>query len=489
MLSETLESYLRSVEAGDITESFLWVLVICLVVALILARIGRAPGLTEHASGLFTSLGILGTFIGIVVGLLDFDSRQLDESIGELLDGLKTAFITSLAGISAGIIFKIASTIPWMRPKTAEIESEVEAADILAALNEQTKLLQATRGAIASDEDSSLSVQMKLLRVEMEDRHQKDLGTRKEFADHLWEQLETFAVVMSRSATKQVIEALKQVIFDFNRNLTEQFGENFKALDASVQKLVEWQEHYRQQLEQLHQFYGYSVQSIGSIESAVVRVAESSSSIPESMNKLTIIMETADHQLSELERHLVAFKDMRDRAVEAVPEIQAHVEQVIKDISASARSGEEHHRMLLESFDSYLTAQDRKTREMLETLLMASERVQRDTQAVQEQVADSIRHMQTGMENTVKVVSDTQTQAVRQAVDGLIEEMQRSISRTGEGVNAQLEALDQAMQQELTRVMNEMGQALARITGQFADDYGRLVDAMDRVVRRQGGER
>lgn len=57
--------------------------------------------------------------------------------------------------------------------------------------------------------------------------------------------------MMSKSATEQVINALKEVISDFNNNLVEQFGENFKQLNAAVLELVQWQENYKQQLLQM----------------------------------------------------------------------------------------------------------------------------------------------------------------------------------------------------------------------------------------------
>lgn len=45
------------------------------------------------------ALGILGTFTGIIIGLLNFDTESIDTSIPVLLDGLKTAFITSIVGM------------------------------------------------------------------------------------------------------------------------------------------------------------------------------------------------------------------------------------------------------------------------------------------------------------------------------------------------------------------------------------------------------
>ena len=53
----------------------------------------------EQLPSLVSTLGVLGTFYGITNGLLDFDSMDLQTSIPNLLDALKTAFFTSLAGM------------------------------------------------------------------------------------------------------------------------------------------------------------------------------------------------------------------------------------------------------------------------------------------------------------------------------------------------------------------------------------------------------
>ena len=53
----------------------------------------------EQIPSLISTLGVLGTFIGITVGLCNFDTSDLDNSIPLLLSGLKTAFFTSIAGM------------------------------------------------------------------------------------------------------------------------------------------------------------------------------------------------------------------------------------------------------------------------------------------------------------------------------------------------------------------------------------------------------
>lgn len=53
----------------------------------------------EQLPSLISTLGVLGTFLGITVGLLHFNTADLNASIPHLLEGLKTAFFTSLAGM------------------------------------------------------------------------------------------------------------------------------------------------------------------------------------------------------------------------------------------------------------------------------------------------------------------------------------------------------------------------------------------------------
>lgn len=58
----------------------------------------------EMIPSLFSTLGVLGTFIGITLGLLFFNTNDLQQSIPALLSGLKTAFFTSLAGMVSSLL-------------------------------------------------------------------------------------------------------------------------------------------------------------------------------------------------------------------------------------------------------------------------------------------------------------------------------------------------------------------------------------------------
>ena len=77
----------------------------------------HGPGnatLADLIPNLLTSLGILGTFMGLSRGLssLNFaDATQLVEGIPNLLQGMRFAFGTSVAGISCSIVFNMLNRI------------------------------------------------------------------------------------------------------------------------------------------------------------------------------------------------------------------------------------------------------------------------------------------------------------------------------------------------------------------------------------------
>lgn len=68
--------------------------------------------LADMTPGILTSLGILGTFLGLVLGLSGLDLNAADTSallsaMEQLIGGMSTAFLTSIAGVIASIAFNL----------------------------------------------------------------------------------------------------------------------------------------------------------------------------------------------------------------------------------------------------------------------------------------------------------------------------------------------------------------------------------------------
>lgn len=462
-LGKILENFLLLSNAESVTNLFLFTIIGTFVASLYLAYSGKAHSFTRYTPGLLTSLGILGTFIGIVIGLLDFNIKDIDGSIEALLAGLKTAFITSLSGMAGAIVFKVISTtkVFYENRVIDDFPLEVEAKDILKAIKDQDKKFDLLVKALSSDDESSLSAQIKLLRTDLNDQNRKlvkgisiQIKAFQIFSEKLWINLNDFAEILSKSATETIIEALKDVIVDFNDNLTEQFGDNFKALDASVKKLVDWQTNYGNQLEQMIAQYSQGVLAITDIEKAVSIISDETKSIPETMNSLKSVLTVNQHQIKELSNHLHAFKEIKENAVQAFPEIQAHIDKTIQGISLSSQKASDSYQLLLSN-----------------------------TEDVQKTFTKSIEKTQNQLESTVSELIEKQVSEMHKSFKALENEVQKSVDQTGQAVNNKLEMIDKSMSEEVTRVMTEMGGALASISGQFTQDYQELTRAMHKVTR------
>jgi len=374
--------------ASSVTTIVCVLIVIAFFFALFNLKRGRASEYVSYTPALLTSLGIFGTFAGIVIGLMAFDANNIDGSIEGLLNGLKTAFLTSLVGIILSIIFKVLQTSGLVSaPENIEEVSSASPEDILGAINQQGKSIESLVIAIGGDGDGSILSQLKLLRGDINDNQKIAINSQKEavvtlnnidehlttqkeafttFSDKLWIKMQDFADMLSKSATETVIEALKQVITDFNNNLTEQFGENFKQLNESVKELVVWQENYKVQMGEMTEQYKLGVASIAATEVSVTAISNESKAIPETMTNLKEVMEVNQHQLSELENHLEAFKDMRDKAVEAVPEIRKQIDETVKTIADSVESASTHYKELLTESDKYIQSHITSSNDLLD---------------------------------------------------------------------------------------------------------------------------
>ncbi|WAF78676.1 hypothetical protein NRL00_08935 [Aeromonas dhakensis] len=583
-----LENLLRSLNSDMVNTVFLLSMLAVFALGLRFAKKGTQVEFVNYVPTLLTTTGIFGTFLGIVMGLLDFNQNDIEASIPPLLEGLKTAFITSLAGILFSLIFKTLSTFSFLKPKLVE-ESITHATPeaILGAMQAQIIEIIALKEAMTGNEESTLFGQLKILRGDINDNAKLSLNSSitqaeknqhnfEAFSEKLWLKLQDFADTLSKSATEQVIEALKQVIVDFNNKVTEQFGENFKHFNEAVHKLVEWQENYKQQLDQMQQQYARGVESITATEASVAHISEQSKIIPESMSDLKNVMEVNQHQLAELERHLEAFQIMRDKAVEAVPQIQQQVQATVNDISAAVITASEHYKQLLSESDEYIkthvntsnallekfaTETERGITHVGERLKESSERISKDVEVAANEFTDNTsrtnealqtssdylqaqtdiikQHLQDAvsdlnsvmrdmiekmvidakdMTSTMKeanqnLVADTEqvrdtviqsaeklqlrlnevideaaTQQINQAkrtFDAMEAQVKQQVGFTAEAVDSQLKLIDSAMQQEINRVMNEMGQALAQVSGKFVEDYIRLTQAMNEVVSKR----
>ncbi|MBK1641127.1 hypothetical protein CKO12_04415 [Chromatium okenii] len=302
--------------------------------ALILIALRRAEAFYHHAPTLLTTFGILGTFLGISTGLLHFDVNNIEASIPLLLNGLKMAFITSITGIFLAVILRLTLVLG---PERSGAASAAPAGSPIGTLlpEELTPALVLQHQVMMADAQLAATQQM------VEQIAQLDAHLVQTLEQHHAQQLaafQQFAQQLSEVGSRQLIVALEAVIRDFNTNLGAQFGENFRRLDAAVEKLLQWQEHYRQHLETLGQQLDHALSGVTQSEASLHALTEQT-------RHISRYIEDQHHTMSELRRESIALEallssiaQLRDRADAAFPAVDQRLKQMLDSIETAVIS-------------------------------------------------------------------------------------------------------------------------------------------------------
>ena len=332
-IEEIIEKMLFAILQNDLSKWFLIILTFYFILALLIelfdVKNHRLKRISSIAPGAMMSLGILGTFLGIFIGLLDFDIININESVPQLLEGLKIAFGTSILGLTYAIAFRIINPIIVRSTTKAEDSSIDDIVDHL--INVEVNIKEGFKNlydAVTDEKDTSIVGQLQRLRAS---NSEVEIAIREGFKQQNKEFRE-FSENMSETFSKAIIDELKSVIREFNEKISEQFGENFKKLNEAVGLLVTWQEQYRNQMEEMKTAIDTSITGIETCRNALLDIEKSSQSIPGTVRKMEEANKLLADQIENLAGSLKAFSDIKESATEAFPVIEKHITNMTTNV-------------------------------------------------------------------------------------------------------------------------------------------------------------
>ena len=229
------------------------------------------PVVVANAPAVLTSLGIFATFVGVASGLSAFDIDDVQGSIPALLDGLKSSFWSSIVGIGGAVLIKLKHLIKTGRAERREAANESATIDDLAEL-----LRELNRGK----------------------------GTNERL-DSLRRSFDEFLPNMAERNSQALINALHDVVRDFNVKVNEQFGENFKQLNDGAGKILGWQDRYRHQIGELIDRQADAAKRM----TAVVEKAEGFGGLAE---RLGALLSDLDRQRQQVDEAASSLADVAD---------------------------------------------------------------------------------------------------------------------------------------------------------------------------------
>ncbi|MEX3930064.1 hypothetical protein AB4Y36_39760 [Paraburkholderia sp. BR10936] len=376
----------------------------------------------SHGPEVLTTVGILGCFFSIALALLNFDATNVSDSVPHLLEGVKTAFWASVSGVLGSLILR------YRHYTHKDPIPQTEGAPKSATLDDVVAATQALQRSLSGSEEGSLLTQLKLMRQEQGDELR---SLRTSF--------DTFAQRMSEDGSKALIEALKEVIRDFNTKISEQFGENFRHLNVAVEKLVVWQQQYKEELDKLQTLQKESAEDLRNASAGLGVFIDRAGGFAATAAAL----ETTLRGLAQQHQQI-------DQSQRSMAEVLLQMKDVTPQFS-------------------------RKVDEMTESMKQGVAKVQSD-------VSDVVKNLGTQMQASSSEMKQLLTDTLRKSQT----EVNDGLTRSMEAVRQSVVALDKGLQEELNKSLESLGRQLASLSEKFVADYTPLTDRLREVVRIAG---
>lgn len=259
-------------------------------------------------SASIVSIGLLTTFIGILQGLYGFDTTDISKSVPQLLEGLRFAFAGSVMGMFLSLILSIVNK--FLIDATSDDE-------ILHTIN--ANIVALTSSLKDPGELTKQFTEMK--------------GFLEEHLTTINASLDKALTELARGATEEVIAALERVITEFNDNLTEQFGENFKELNAACLQLVEWQKGYQTHINSAEEQLKLIIESLDQSTKAARQLTVSNAKTQEVCEEVAELIQTYHVQIQTLEVHLKSCRELGDQAASFLTSTQKALDSSTANIT------------------------------------------------------------------------------------------------------------------------------------------------------------
>lgn len=355
----------------------------------------------DSFANILSTLGVLGTFLGITLGLTDFDPANIDTSIQTLLDGLKTAFYTSLAGMLCSLVVrgitdnlfdKEEKGVSSIETATQTICTQLDeiANKIVGAFNVSTlqnelsqirssqvtffnsiqsqleKMSKANIDAIQTNfetlvllnrnQDSTLTNVASTL-VDMSeqiagvsakiDSQVERIGEKMSDTNNLLTaKFDEFSELLQKSNTEALVEVMKKVTEEFQKQMNDLISklvqENFEQLNRSVEKLNTWQQENKEMIQSLTSQYKEMSNNFEQTSTNLTTVAEHTQQLVGNGGKLAKLVE----QLNKVMIDDTKFSEITAKLENAVSLTNTAIEEFSESNETLKEWTEDHQDMV-----------------------------------------------------------------------------------------------------------------------------------------------
>lgn len=440
--------------------------------------------LLDTAAGTLVGLGLLGTFLGLTLGIKDFDSsstQNIQKSIQLLLSGMGTAFITSLVGMLLSMIYSFCDKY-WRNRLSKHLHVLTKKLDSLYYIDDRTLddlNEQALAKSIASTMKEVVEHEMRSVVNALNEKltYNNESGEATTIANAIREILkenQEQSKALKSFSTDLAIELNNGFDEVLSRQMQQKILPLMENVDATTKAIVE---HIDQMASQVSSPATDMIQTV---------VDELKNSMSEMMKEFssglsgsaTNELETLAHQLGTAAQSMADFPNNMAHISSTLQVTIEEVKNAVSEISnTSANANSTAMQQMQEQITFATGAISAAIAEVKDVMSGISQSSQEQSNQMVSKLADAAEKMGTFLSGTISTLSSSVQQSVKSITDdvsnkqadliALQEETTAQTKRLLETFNTGLDRLEK-MNEYITGTMNMFQQAQGQITGSTA---------------------
>lgn len=437
----------------------------------------------DTASSTLVGLGLLGTFLGLTIGINGFDSsnaEKINDSIQGLLSGMGTAFLTSLLGMGLSILYTFADKAlrhrlyKDIKELTDKLDATYYIDDLMLADLNQQKIIDHLYNSLKTDiVGLRTDIQEQAAAIVEKLTYKNDEGNTVYLGNAVREIL-TENTKQSKALMSFSTDLAMELNQGFDETLSRQMQQKIvplmESVDATTKAVVE---HIDQMADSVSSPATDMMQSVvdelkHSMEKAITEFSNGlSGSASAELENLAVQLGTATQAMADFPKNMENISATLQVTIEEVK----HAISEISNTSASANSTA--MQQMQEQITFATGAISNAIAEVKDVMSGISQSSQEQSNQMVSKLADAAEKMGTFLTGTISTLSNSVLQSVKGITDdinnkqtdliALQEDTTTQTKKLLENFNVGLERLEK-MNEYVTGTMNGFKQAQGEIT-------------------------
>ncbi len=411
--------------------------------------------IVDASAGTLVGLGLLGTFLGLTLGINNFDTsnaNNIQSSIHNLLDGMGTAFATSLVGMGLSIIY----TITEKRLRNLLMNSLMdftEALDQQYYIDDQRLLLLSLEPKLTYTNEMGERIPISLAIRDMLNENAQQSKALKAFSTDLADRLnEGFDEILSRQMQARIIPLMENVD-QTTKTIIEHIDHTAEIMSAPATDLIKSViDELKKSMESLINEFRTNISNSASneLQHLVASLGEATTSMSLFPKNLEDVITALQLTMDEVKSSIT---EISSSSANATSSAMKHMQEQVTFATTSLSN------VMLEVkeiISSLTQTSEQTSQKMMNKMTAASEQIGTILNGMMNDISTSVK---SSMQSITDDISDKQT--------GLMALQKSTISETEkllERFNVGLERLEK-MNEHITGTMNAFQLAQGQING------------------------